>query len=618
MAAVLAAHNVSFVFTLTGGHISPILTACDALRPIRVIDVRHEATAVFAADAVARLTGELGVAAVTAGPGVTNTLTALQNANMAHSPVLLLCGATATLMRQRGALQDINQMALLRPACKRCYSVRRVTDIVPTLRNAIRTARSDTPGPVCVQLPIDVLYPYELVMREMGLEDKGTMKRKRSNWSSLMGMVTRWYLRLYVNDLFAGAWLVSSLQPLPIRKPLTRSSKVQTAARILQKSSRPLAVVGSSAVAPGGEIRAARLAASLQRLGVPCYLAGGARGLFGAARSPIVGPRLQLFHERRRALREADCVLLLGVPADFRLGYGRALPPARPVVSVHTCRRQVRLNAGTFWTPTVAACGDVVDFVERLVDTLSDSRRGEIHQRHATGSSLVLVDDQWWRELYERDEAAEQRITVLSDSISSPATQSACSATLPSVNPLMLLRQLDLQLPEDSILIMDGGDFVGSAAYILRPRAPACWLDPGVFGTLGCGAGFALAAGLVRPGATVWLVYGDGACGFSLLELDSLRRHRVAVAILVGNDACWTQIAREQTAIFHSDVACRLEHTRYDQVAEALGARGYHLTEPHQICSCLQAASRDVIAGRSVLINAHISATKFRDGSVSV
>src|SRR5512138_3732010 len=117
VARVLAAQGVEFLFTLCGGHISPILVGCKA-RGIRVIDTRHEATAVYAADAMARLTGRPGVAAVTAGPGVTNTITALKNAQMAQSPLVLIGGATATLLRGRGALQDIDQMALVRPHVK--------------------------------------------------------------------------------------------------------------------------------------------------------------------------------------------------------------------------------------------------------------------------------------------------------------------------------------------------------------------------------------------------------------------------------------------------------------------------------------------------------------------
>jgi acetolactate synthase-like protein len=149
------------LFTLSGGHISPILCASEKIG-IKIIDVRHEVNAVFAADAVARLSGNIGVAAVTAGPGLTNTITAVKNAQMAESPILLIGGAAANLLKGRGALQDIDQMALFKSLCKHCATIRYVKDIPNTLRKAIKIAKSGTPGPVFVEFPIDTLYPYHL------------------------------------------------------------------------------------------------------------------------------------------------------------------------------------------------------------------------------------------------------------------------------------------------------------------------------------------------------------------------------------------------------------------------------------------------------------------------
>lgn len=165
---VLHAHGVKEIFTLVGGHISPILVAAERLG-IKVIDTRHEVTAVFAADAVARLRQSIGVAAVTAGPGLTNTITAVKNAQMAESPLLLIGGAAPTLLKDRGALQDIDQLVLFRPLCKFTARVTRLRDIVPTVRKAIHVAQSGTPGPVFIEFPIDVLFPYQTVVAEAGL-----------------------------------------------------------------------------------------------------------------------------------------------------------------------------------------------------------------------------------------------------------------------------------------------------------------------------------------------------------------------------------------------------------------------------------------------------------------
>ncbi len=164
IARVLQAHGVEFLFTLCGGHISPVLKGAKDLG-IRVVDVRHEATAVFAADAVARITGIPGVAAVTAGPGVTNTITAVKNAQLAQSPVVLLGGAAATMLQDRGALQDIDQMALLKPHVKWARAVKRIRDLAPAVQEAFRQAQLGVPGPVFVECPVDLLYE-ESVIRE--------------------------------------------------------------------------------------------------------------------------------------------------------------------------------------------------------------------------------------------------------------------------------------------------------------------------------------------------------------------------------------------------------------------------------------------------------------------
>ena len=142
------------------------------------------------------------------------------------------------------------------------------------------------------------------------------------------------------------------------------------------------------------------------------------------------------------------------------------------------------------------------------------------------------------------------------------------------VNPIALLRAIDAAAADDATFVADGGDFVATASYVLRPRAPRGWLDPGVFGTLGVGAGFALAAALERPGAEVWILFGDGACGWSLAEFDTFVRHGIPVIAVVGNDAGWTQIAREQVKMLGDDVGVTLSRAAYHEVAAAFGAEG--------------------------------------------
>ncbi|XP_044540378.1 2-hydroxyacyl-CoA lyase 2, partial [Gracilinanus agilis] len=354
VAAVLKAHGIRFIFTLVGGHISPLLVAAEKLG-IRVVDTRQEATAVFAADAVARLSGTVGVAAVTAGPGLTNTVTAVKNAQMAQSPVLLLGGAASTLLQGRGPLQGIDQMSLFRPLCKFCASVHRVRDIIPTLRAALAAAQSGTPGPVFVELPIDVLYPYFLVQREV-------MPSKSKPPKSLMGKLVSWYLENHLANLFAGAWEPQPEGPLPLNIPQASSQQVQRCVELVSRAKKPLLLLGSQALLP--PTPAESLRAAVESLGIPCFLGGMSRGLLGRD-SPI-----HIRQNRRDALKEADVVILAGAVCDFRLSYGRVLSHRSKIIAINRDQEQLLLNSDLFWKPQEAVQGDVGSFLLRLSEGL--------------------------------------------------------------------------------------------------------------------------------------------------------------------------------------------------------------------------------------------------------
>jgi acetolactate synthase-1/2/3 large subunit len=224
----------------------------------------------------------------------------------------------------------------------------------------------------------------------------------------------------------------------------------------------------------------------------------------------------------------------------------------------------------------------------------------------AAGIAVSSARTAWLAQLRERDAAREAGI------------EADAGGEGQRVNPLRFFRELDAQLGDDSVLVADGGDFVATASYVLRPRRPLSWLDPGVFGTLGVGAGFALGAQLARPTARVWIVFGDGACGYSLAEFDSFVRHGIPVIAIVGNDGGWTQIAREQVKILGDDVGTVLARTRYHDVAAGFGATGIEIATHAQIGPGLQAAAAAAAAGHPVLVNVQLDATGFRDGSISM
>jgi acetolactate synthase-1/2/3 large subunit len=568
---VLQAHGVRCLFTLCGGHISPILKGAKDLG-IRVVDTRHEVTAVFAADAAARLTGIPGVAAVTAGPGVTNTITAVKNAQLAQSPVVLLGGAAATLLQGRGALQDIDQLALFRPHVKWSKAVKRVRDLAPALQKGFEIAQSGVPGPVFIECPVDLLYG-EAVIREW--YDAATPKG-----SSLANRLTRTYLEYHARRLFAGSDRFDKGYVAPIPLPAPEPGAVRRAAARLKRAERPLLVVGSQALVAAGQ--AGTVADAINRLQVPVYLSGMARGLLGS------GHPLHRRHQRRKALKEADLVILAGVPSDFRLDYGRHVRRSASLVSANRSKLDLRRNR----KPDIGVLADAGQFLCALAD------------RIAAGTDERWRD--WQLALETRDAEREAEIDAT-------AARSA-----EYVNPVALCRQIDAGLPDDSVIVADGGDFVGTASYIVKPRGPLSWLDPGVFGTLGCGAGFALGASVCRPGSEVWMLFGDGSVGYSLSEFDTFARHGIPVIAVVGNDAGWTQIAREQVKILEDDVGTVLERSHYHEVAAALGGHGVLLQAPDQVRAGLEEARRAAHAGKPVLINAWLDKSDFREGSLSM
>jgi len=570
LAREFAAQGVTHLFTLCGGHISPILAGAKNLG-LRVIDVRDEATAVFAADATARLSGVPGVAAVTAGPGLTNTITAIKNAQLAQSPVVIIGGAAPTILKGKGALQDIDQKALIRPHVKLLQCVRRVRDLAPALRQAFMVARQGVPGPVFVECPVDLLYDEEVI--------RGWYKQGMPSGRGLSARAIKGYMEFHLRRQFAGN--TNAAMP-PVDAPQISASSAQqvaSAVAALKRASQPLLLIGSQAMLQPQQT--SELVRAVESLGIPVYLSGMARGLLGKSHP------LHMRHKRRMALRESDCVVLAGVPCDFRLDYGNHIPRRATLIAANRSSHDLNLNR----RPTIGIKADAGLFLCALGAAMADR-----------GNSL----DEWISNLRARDDQREQEI------------DSQAGETGEFINPLHLLKRVDQAMADDSIIVADGGDFVATASYTLRPRAPLSWLDPGVFGTLGVGAGFAMGAKLARPASETWIIYGDGALGYSLIEFESFARLKIPVIAIIGNDASWAQIAREQVKMLNDDVGTTLRQTDYHLAAEGLGAKGFLLTTPDQIDDVLQQAKAAAAAGQPVLVNALLNRSSFREGSLSM
>jgi acetolactate synthase-1/2/3 large subunit len=571
IADVLARHGVTHLFTLCGGHISPILTGCQA-RGIKVVDVRDEGNAVFAADAVARMTGTIGAAAVTAGPGVTNTITAIKNAQMAQSPLILFGGATATLLKGRGALQDIDQITLMKPLVKWATTVKTVPALQHAVERAIEIATDGVPGPVFVEVPVDLLYPEEIV-RSWYEKEAGLGKAK-----GIGGKALELYIKGHLYRQFRAPALPEI--DLPVRLPKLRGENlIDKAAEAVRAAKKPVIVVGSQTLV--GVKDPGRLARAIGTLGAPVYLAGMARGLLGRTHE------LQMRHNRGQALKEADCVIVCGFPFDFRLGYGRGINRQGTLIAANLASDELRKNR----RPDIAIEMHAGDFLVALAE-------------RASGSSGAWTD--WIATLRDREQARDKEI------------ESKVSAIGELVDPIHFFSRLEDAMADDAVLVVDGGDFVATASYIVRPRAPLSWLDPGVFGTLGVGGGFALGAALVRPGREVWLVWGDGSSAYTLAEFDTYVRHGVAPIALIGNDASWMQIAREQVEVLGTSLGTDLRRSDYHKVAEGYGGVGLVLSDPARVDATLAEAKAIAKAGRPVCVNVHLRRTDFRKGSISM
>jgi len=570
IARVLQKQGVKFLFTLCGGHISPIFVSAQNLG-IRVIDTRHEVNAVFAADAVSRLTGIPGVATVTAGPGLTNTITAVRNACLAQSPLVLLGGAAATILKGRGALQDIDQMTLMKPNVKWAAAITKVREIVPTLETAFVVAQEGVPGPVFVECPIDTLYDEELVRSWYGAKSKDSPRK------TFREKMVQWYVNRHAKNLFAEKDSVNfDNPPHTISYPAHSSSQIAKAISKLKSASRPVLLVGSGAMM--SPQKANELAAAVSKLGIPVYLSGMGRGLLGKENT------LQMRHHRKEAIKESDLIILAGVPNDFRLDYGRHIG-GRRFISINRSQEDLMKNK----KPTVAIHADPQDFLIALAQSFQGNYSS------------------WIETLRARDTKREAHIDA--------------QANVPTdrgINPIKLFRELDPALDDKTILVADGGDFVATSAYTLRPRKPLSWLDPGAFGTLGVGGGFALGAKLVFPDHDVWIIYGDGSAAYSLMEYDTFVRHKLPVISVIGNDACWSQIARDQVEVLKSDCAMNLALSDYQNVGKAFGAEGVRVENLDAFKAAVIEAKKSSRNGKPYIINAIIGKTDFRKGSVSM
>jgi acetolactate synthase-1/2/3 large subunit len=534
VAKAIRGEGVECVFTLCGGHVSMIYDGC-LDEGIRVVDVRHEQTAGHAADGWARVTGKPGVAIVTAGPGVTDAVTAAANAWRAQVPMVLIGGQGPRAFQDMGSLQEMDHVGLLRTITKWSVTVPETRRLTEYMQTAFRIATSGVPGPVFLEMPLDVLANF-------------------------------------VNERDVTGHAGYRTPSVPAPDP----SAIDAAVALLATAERPMLILGSQY---RWTPRPEALDTFLAKYPLPTYQNGMARCAL-----PLDHPCLML-RSRKAALKAADVVLVIGTPFDFRLGYGMSGWASGAKVI------QIDLDGSTIGR-------------NRTVDVGIPSDAGLALDALAA-SVPARAAGPWLQSMRDED---DKQLAKIADELTSDATP---------INPLRACADLADVLPTDAIVVGDGGDFVATAASVLRLGRGALWMDPGPLGTLGVGPGYAMAAKLAFPKRTVCLVYGDGSFGLHGLEFEAMVRQDIPVLAVIGNDAAWTQIRRAQVQMYgeQRSVATKLAMTRYDKVVEAVGGFGAFCEKPSEVKPALEAA---LASGKPACVNIAIGASQFRKDAISV
>lgn len=507
-------HGVEAIFTLSGAHVFPVYDgAVKADPPLRLLDVRHEQTAAFAAEATGKLTRVPGFAVLTAGPGVTNAVSAVAQATFSGAPMVVLGGRAPAARWGTGSLQELDHPPILAPVSKQAATAHTAAEVGPATDEAFTLAAASHRGPVFLDVPMDQLF-----------------------------------------GIAAAPELGSPARPATA--PVDDEA-LAAIAGLLTAAERPVIIFGTDVWSDGAEEAALRL---VDTLGLPTLTNGMGRGIVPG------GHPLLVTKARSTAVGTCDLAIVVGTPLDFRLGYGlfggKAGAPAAQVVHLADSPGQVARHVAL----AGSASGDLTTLLDGLLTAVDRLGR-------RPGWS------EWAGRLQAEAAAAAVQDAALLTAVADP------------IHPARIYGELLPRLADDAVVIGDGGDFVSFAGKFVEPRRPGCWLDPGPYGCLGAGLGAAIAARLARPSAQVVVLFGDGAAGMSLMDVDTLVRHRLPVVMVVGNNSAWGLEKQPMQMLYGYDVIADLApQTRYDEVVRALGGGGELVTDPAQIGPALDRA----------------------------
>ena len=514
VAQTLRSRGVEHLFTLSGGHLFSIFDGCRE-EGIGLIDVRHEQSASFAAEGYAKATRRVGVAALTAGPGVTNGISAMAGAEANGSPICVLGGRAPEMRWGSGSLQEIDHLPLVSPLVKSAETVRETARIPELTAAALDLALAAPSGPTFVDYPLDVVFsPAECE--------------------------------------------IPGLPDLPAPQP---AAGVEEVAALLAGAERPVIMAGTGVYWAHGE---GEMAALAEALGIPVFLNGLGRGCLPADHE------LAFSRARGTGLKGADVALVIGVPIDFRLGFGASFGEETKLLRLDPAPNRLTANRA----PDIDMVGDVA----ASLAAIREAADGGPERTEAWVGELRKVEDE--KRAAEQEELNDDR---------SP------------LHPVRVYNELGQVLDRDAIVVGDGGDFVSFAGRYIETYQPGCWMDPGPFGCLGAGPGQAIGAKVAHPERQVCLLLGDGAFGFAGVEFDTMARHGLGVVGVMGNNGIWALEHHPMKFLYGYSVAAELRpETPYEQMVEALGCDGILVREPAELRPALESA---FASGRPTLVN---------------
>jgi acetolactate synthase I/II/III large subunit len=514
----LKASGIDTIFTLSGGHLFSIYDGCRS-EGIRLIDTRHEQTAAFAAEGWSKVTRQPGVAALTAGPGVTNGMSAMAAAQQNSSPLLVLGGRAPALRWGMGSLQEIDHVPFVAPLTRFAATAPSAEAVGGLVDEALRATVGAPSGVAFIDFPMDHIFSVA------------------------------------ADDGSPGA-----LTELPA-PALADGDALERAAGLLAAARRPVIMAGTNVWWGHAEAALLRLA---EQQRIPVLMNGMARGTVPADH-PLAFSRA-----RSKALAEADVAIVVGVPMDFRLGFGGVFGPETQLIVADRAQpdrdhpRPIAAGLYGDLSATLAALGETT---------------------HAGG----VGHDDWVADLRAAETTARDREHADLADDRSP------------LHPMRVYAELAPLLERDAIIVVDAGDFGSYAGRVIDSYVPGAWLDSGPFGCLGSGPGYALAAKLARPDRQVVLLQGDGAFGFSGMEWDTLVRHNVPVVSVIGNNGIWALEKHPMEALYGYSVVAELRpETRYDEVVRALGGHGELVSTPGELRPAL---TRSLGSGLPAVVN---------------